>query len=407
MHSNLSEMLHAYLDGELNGTEEQVLFQELSRSDDLRGEMRDLVAIRNAVNSEKHSMVPPMAATTAVFTGLGFSVPSGASGMAPVPVPTTPPPPVEPGIMGTMGSVFGNISRPLLKPLAGAIVGSALTATVVTTINNNNAADEAAMHQQQQMAESPPIEIVYEAPATPQLSDLFIDVNDKPNRTAEANEVTAAVSTDQSDEQTTAVSLPASASNELAVDDQKLQRSVKEVEDFLTLHTDPHEIGKRRVFVQILNAPLNESNRDSKLGVGAQDFMNMRGGIFYRLSENHLIGLEAGKENFPQLFSGKYAPGRTVSYDQNPTKVWITAAYRYQTGELSMIPGLRGFLQTNAGGALELGGLGRGIVGVQYDLAPGLLIQVGAEGSMLIYEFQDTWFTTSKYGLNYGFALQF
>ena len=72
-----------------------------------------------------------------------------------------------------------------------------------------------------------------------------------------------------------------------------------------------------------------------------------------------------------------------------------------------MIPGLRGFLQTNAGGALELGGLGRGIVGVQYDLAPGLLIQVGAEGSMLIYEFQDTWFTTSKYGLNYGFALQF
>ena len=98
MYPGQSERLHAYLDGELNSAEEDTLFRDLAGSQELRGEMRDLVAIRNAVTSDKQGMIPPLAVTTALFTGLGFSVPASATTMAPIPVPTTPtPPPVAGG----------------------------------------------------------------------------------------------------------------------------------------------------------------------------------------------------------------------------------------------------------------------------------------------------------------------
>jgi hypothetical protein len=188
----------------------------------------------------------------------------------------------------------------------------------------------------------------------------------------------------------------------------ELATATHEVEKILSTYFGDLEPKQNRFMVQLLNAPLVFSSPSSTLPSQTDPYLlNMRGSIFYLADENHSIGIEAGREAFAQRFSQPLAFGTTAHYEQNPIAWWVTAAYRYQSGELTPIPGLRGFIQTNIGGALELGPLGRGILGLQYDIAPGLLFQVGAEGSVLIYKLDKTYFTTRKVGLMYGLSMQF
>lgn len=76
-----SELLHSYLDGELEQELELTLFSHLNSSPELRNEMRDVLALKRAVRSDKVAFTPPLAATAAVFGTLGMSVPATMSAL--------------------------------------------------------------------------------------------------------------------------------------------------------------------------------------------------------------------------------------------------------------------------------------------------------------------------------------
>jgi hypothetical protein len=102
-----SELLHSYLDGELEQELELTLFSHLNSSPELRNEMRDMLALKNAVRSDKVAFTPPLAATAAVFGTLGMSVPATMSAV---------------GGASWLSAVWSKIWIPLVSAGAGALV---------------------------------------------------------------------------------------------------------------------------------------------------------------------------------------------------------------------------------------------------------------------------------------------
>jgi hypothetical protein len=133
-------------------------------------------------------------------------------------------------------------------------------------------------------------------------------------------------------------------------------------------------------------------------------FNNVNIGVMYALSEHHSIGIEAGQEAFPQRFTG-IENNQPVRYGQNPMAYWATAVY--QLNGSAILPHVHPFAQLQFGGAFELGALTRAAVGLKFKPFDRIAIVVGAEGSMLMYRFQNNWFQTDKIGMTYGVAYDF
>lgn len=70
---NYSEHLHDFLDGSLDGAQEQSLFSELASNSALRTEMKDWLAMKSAVWSDVRSFAPPVDAGESLFSALNFS----------------------------------------------------------------------------------------------------------------------------------------------------------------------------------------------------------------------------------------------------------------------------------------------------------------------------------------------
>ena len=69
--------LHSFMDGDLDSVYEQDLFNELSSSTDLRGEMKDVLSIRKTIQQD--IAAPPADGEAVLLAGLGLA---GAAGVA-------------------------------------------------------------------------------------------------------------------------------------------------------------------------------------------------------------------------------------------------------------------------------------------------------------------------------------
>lgn len=71
-----AKMIHDYIDGGLDSTNEQALFSMISRSDEIRREFNTQFKMHLAAQEEMSLLAPPLHVTNAVFTGLGLAMPS-------------------------------------------------------------------------------------------------------------------------------------------------------------------------------------------------------------------------------------------------------------------------------------------------------------------------------------------
>ncbi|MBI5325663.1 MAG: hypothetical protein HZB41_10425 [Ignavibacteriae bacterium] len=71
-----SRMIHDYLDGELGQMEQDILFAELATNQDLRFDFNQQVKLQVIAQSDMALITPPLEATNAIFSTLGFSIPS-------------------------------------------------------------------------------------------------------------------------------------------------------------------------------------------------------------------------------------------------------------------------------------------------------------------------------------------
>lgn len=121
--------------------------------------------------------------------------------------------------------------------------------------------------------------------------------------------------------------------------------------------------------------------------------------------EHNYVGIEIGQEVFGQEFDGRSGDS-AVHYQQNPVLMWGAAAYRAVTSPLSFLGGIAPFAQADMG-ATRVGPLARVLAGLSYSIGDRIDLMLGAEGAFLWYQYQTTWFRTTKVGVTYGVSLRF
>jgi len=74
-----NQMIHEYLDTGLKQPQEDALFQALASDQVLRGDFQQQLSIMKIASNDMGSISPPIETTNAVFSSLGFSIPSGGA----------------------------------------------------------------------------------------------------------------------------------------------------------------------------------------------------------------------------------------------------------------------------------------------------------------------------------------
>ncbi len=127
----------------------------------------------------------------------------------------------------------------------------------------------------------------------------------------------------------------------------------------------------------------------------------------YQLTPNHAVGIAVGRESFPQRFY-LFAHMETdeereeydvrVYYEQVPILWWAGGFYRAQW---ELMPRVSPFAEAFVGGT-RVGPLLRATLGTSLWLTDNVALQVGVEGSTLLYQVYERVFATQKMSLVYG-----
>ena len=65
-----NELLYDFVDGTTDVSQEQALFAELAGSEELRSDLKQLLAIRLAVQNDTKAYIPPDSSTLSLFSSL-------------------------------------------------------------------------------------------------------------------------------------------------------------------------------------------------------------------------------------------------------------------------------------------------------------------------------------------------
>ena len=371
-----SRMLHAYLDGELDGAHEEALFRTLSENSALRAEMQDHLAIRKAIQFDSQAFSPPPAATAAIFGALGFSIPSAvnaapaggagrfwfASGSAILAVATS-------LLLSTLFQGTSEVS------LAG--IDTQMRPVFVIRIDETPGLPDLALSSQASAAALPELEGAPQAGSTVAVSDQLIG-------SFEAIDEFSAIA-------------PASFATRGEPDLRGVRAPFIAYVNLLPIVPDRIQFYARNSALQAQPVTAVESASTFPL-------TDMGFGALMPLTRRHSVGLEFGRETFPQRFSGTLR-GASVEYEQNPIAYCATAVYQFNAGEL--LPLIWPYWQLQVGAAYNIGPLARATMGIAIKPFDRIAVLVGAEGSILAYKFQDRWFDTRKAGLTYGLQYEF
>ena len=369
-----SRMLHAFMDGELGSPQEEALFQKLSSDASLRAEMQDHLAIRKAVQHDIEAYTPPASATAAIFTTLGFTIPSSSVTAA----------------AATAAAGGGSMLRSMWFSAASSALA---VATAVLLYLQFPVAFDAIGPVVERVVSSPSDIVVVEETAP--LTDLIVTTQ----RRSAAAPATSAVTT-----------APVVQEREVTLRDMQLLAAA------LSEQEAPGRVRSEQVYFYDLlptpdgvtfharNVALRSDPAPSVVSQSEPWFRNVNLGLMYALDDHHAVGIEAGRESFSQHFNG-LENGMGVRYEQNPLAYWATAVYQF-TGE-PLLPHVHPFIQIQAGGAFEIGGLGRATVGIKFRPFDRIAVIAGAEGSLMVYRFQSNWFSTNKVGMTHGLSYEF
>jgi len=410
MPTSYNERIHQLLDGELDSPGEAVLFGELAENSDLRSEFMQLLAIRTAVQQDRAGLVPPIALTNSVFTGLGITAPlAGAAA----------------GAAG--GAVATSWLTKALLPLTAALAAAGLTYGLMSSeqlgrgepaARPDNIAAHRAESSEQRTANSEQRVANSEQRAASSEQRTASSENMELRRLrAEVSRLSEAL----------ALAAMTEAEEPAQIQVQDVQVEPAEVPVSTTAIDLTHTITLARdtdprVLMPMKEAPIVPEYQDypsflvqfrglassglTQVSVAPQTSLmeNANLAMMYQLSPQHLIGVEVGNESFPMTFEGMRS-GQLIRYEQQPISTWAGITYRHSfapIGNSAFTPFAQGLL-----GGSQFGPLGRLTGGILYSPAGPLSFMLGVEGTSMAYTFQDQWFTSSKLGLTYGMAIRF
>lgn len=368
------EALYAFLDGELEQHHEQPLFDELAAQPELRTEMKDLLAIRNAVHRD--AVFPP---------------PQTDMGLAPIPLAAAA------GVASSTSSAWPAV----ISGIGGVIVGAVAVAVLMS--GGNQPPSVAANGIAGQTAPAPERVVVIDtvvvtrrvtapqmptATPPPPATDVVAS-EPSTDASAPAPAIDAEQAVIASVQPLSAVTRIASAS------EQTFQTASTIAQPAAPL---PVRLGFRSLASGLST---NEAQPNS---VQSALLPNTAFSLTIPLADDHRFGIEMGSESFRQAFSG-FDGYRTAEWLQTPVLFWLGATYIFEPMSLEVLPGLRPFGNASVGTVFAQGPIARGTVGLAYQPIGPIRFTVGVDAAALMYSFQGSWFTSTKLGLSYGLTI--
>ncbi|MFM2132810.1 MAG: hypothetical protein RL156_91 [Bacteroidota bacterium] len=432
-HSDItsSELLHSFVEGELDANLEPTLFAELNSSTELRSEMRDLLAMQRAVKRDRAAIVPPIASTAAVFGALGMSTSLLVS-------------------EGWLSALWSKIWAPLAAAAVGGAVtwyavspgaaqssvpATAQTAASIEVPGASVAANAVIVHdtvvvvKTQRVVERVPVAADRLTPAVvaPVASTVASTVasplanHDVADHHSSAASGTTANSLPEAAKQSTA------SQSSLAVAPEVLESGVSQTRpaSITIRRSEPESTplpevvngtrelpGKTfmpRSFARTFSASLRSISAASTVDVAAAaandgGLNNLALSVFYTFNDWFGAGVEIGREPFAMSFRG-ISDGNLMRYESTQNLLWGSAQAQLYPFPSLREHGWQPFFQFN-GGFTNYGFLGKGLFGTTYAPTTNLRMMFGFETTGLFYNVQGTSYTTPKLGITYGIGYQ-
>lgn len=403
-----SEMLHLYVDGELETSLEPGLFDELSVNENLRTEMRELMAIRNTVQSDSESFAPPLAAAGSVFNRVGL--------MPPIILP--PPAALQPAAV--TGAVWLTLMRNLWAPAIVALVSIIGTGLILNNYYNNKidqlkaslpktSSTEPQVKSNSNLNSTNFTEFKHESAKTRTIIKYVNTINTAPYCIDENNAesyknipvanapVLAEYSLNKSNpykseiQSTSTYNINASLLTP-DVNNEKLMSLIRKTDSKYSLY---------------IRGMSSKSYPDAEMPVGSDPlFANMSIGTYIHNNKNMQFGIELGQESYSQVYNNT-ENGENYQYMQKPVVFWGALGAMLISNRLDFLAGAQPYAHLMIGGS-QLGPIGKGILGFQINSADlGFGILLGIEGSVLYYQNQKIWYSTRKLGFTFGTTIHF
>lgn len=450
---NGSTSIFDFIDGALDPTREQALFDELARHPEMRAELRHYIAIGEAVRADREAYMPPAEVEHALMSGIGLApiATLGGAGAA---------------AAGTAGA--GLLARIAMfrrmAPLAGAFVLGMLVATGgffaaytgMQTAPLAGVRDTIVIHEMAPLAVAPAEPRIAEPqpPAASQALAGAAAVERAPEAvtSTDSDRQSSVVQTVDLASQTTMVapidrvvdetSTTAIGSDELAAAMGRRAASVL-ARGFETPNERANDLGASgdteapidvrgldrngEMFAAIMQTrELATASMEFRIHPFMEPFVDNNAqkvesamtdewtaGIFGRVGETFVVGVEGGAGRYPQVlvypenYSSNGRPvGREIArIEQDPNVVWIGLSGRQELGTIGV--GAPYWVQATVGYGFMQGPILNTRAGLSLDVARGVSINGALETTSLVYFFNGQPLYSGKYGVSVGAQVGF
>lgn len=424
------EKINSFVEGELDPSQEQELFNEMATNEVMRSEFKNLLAISAAVKNNRNAFTKNKKSKKAVFAALGLSIPVADA--------------VSGGIATTSASTA--VGYGFKSLLATGVLSAVVTAIILWGIGSGNIS-EVRNIDSNQLSQQLEVEIPHETPVVSSkevvtykddskykaMYEKTLNLNS--SLQSKLNEYAAKI-----DEQNSIIMAQKSEIATLGYEVRVVQNNLKlnneNYQELNLKHKESEklisELGATNLDLQerissikidnnlepMLLQPKNGNSSWSAEWKGSQtfntnpyefdktdlsQFNNNSISIMYNFENGFSVGSELRQETFLLEFTGKDVNDITYLYRQEPNFTTLSLLGRYS---YDMSSTLDPFAQFTFGGN-KIGVVGRLMCGLMYSPYDNLNMIIGLEYNNMSFQYQGERFNSGKIGINYGISVQF
>ena len=397
--SESEQLLISFLDGELSLEKEQELFSQLAiNNNDIRSSMRELLAIRSAVQNDIEAFTPPTESKDIIFSSIGLSLPK----VAELPVHT-----------------HSNMWKKYIIPLALLTIG--IGSGIAFTFDKY-AKDRNELLSLMNSAKNyvSPSQAVISSGENAQVPDIILQ---QPTKIVYRDRIIQPEPIEKKKDMASVLSTPNEIATHVSITEipqtildkditiLPLTNESKMIEE-VAKTVAPSQITNQTIieyplfWTQIRGLSTVSGNEFSGIQPTASITDNVKLAFAYSLSDNFAVGFETGRELYALQYQG-IKDNRSVDFNQVSPMLSGGLFIQARTNPQEIVAkGSQLYLSGFAGGT-EVGLLGRIGTGILYPLTPKFAINIGCEQSWMNYQYQGNWFQTQKLDILYGITITF
>ncbi len=393
-HNELSreEILSLLMDGELQDANEQSLFAELAKETDLQAQLKDTLAIREAIKSDSEAFAPPPDLTAELFDKLGYAQ--------------------RPKI-APLGFDWSRFMRRVAAPLMLMMLAITLPLIYNATTDTNTIdasvpviSSESIEQEHTNVVEANSVSTTENLQSRSANAALATSSNQRiltGNQDADEfadNDVYDVVSTESEPEDFAQSNFLDSKiiTNSNMYSDVILVADNSEMQNFAIsdIKAIRHTRQDREWTLHLRG--IYNLNADNEAMQEFNPTKSFAAGIMMKLSEDVSFGLEGGRE--------VYSFSNTIEgLQDDPYVFWYALSFRYLVNELNF-SGITPYVRVNGGGSSR-GPVFAAFIGGEYRLSDTYALTLGYGANLLTYKSNNLQYATSKTGLNFGINFRF